>query len=242
MIRHGSSFSISLAFHVLVVLLVVFLYNYVSAQMPPKRVSVNLSTCTIDCGCGCMPSVEKKPKEAVVPKEEPKKVEKKTLKKKELKKVPHVTTKERVATNEVQEEIAPESKAQETQDVQSAEAPALVSEEKAEDTSIEDAKRLQEYKKAMQKQYVNENLSKIIQMLKENLFYPLRARKRGIEGDVVVKFTLLKNSNIKDVMIVKHSNDILDASAIHTIQNLQGKLPAPVEEMVLEVPINYRLN
>lgn len=242
MIRHGSSFSISLVFHIFVVLLVVFLYNYVSAHTTPKRLLVNLSTCTIDCGCGCIASVEKKPKERVVPKEEPKKAEKKAVVKKEVKQVPKVQTKETVATNEVKEEVTPESKLEETAEMQSAEAPVIVSEEKAEDTSIEDAKRLQDYKKAMQKQYVNENLSKIIQMLKENLYYPIRARKRGIEGDVVVKFTLLKNSNIKDVMIIKHSNDILDASALRTIQNLQGKLPAPVEEMVLEVPINYRLN
>jgi protein TonB len=79
-------------------------------------------------------------------------------------------------------------------------------------------------------------------MLQENFYYPLSARKRGIQGEVVVKFTLLKNSSIKDIIIIKSSQGLLDSAAQKTIEALDGKLPAPSEDLVLELPINYRLH
>ncbi|WP_345993539.1 TonB family protein [Sulfurimonas sp. HSL-1716] len=260
MIRHSSSFSISLIFHILVLVFAVLMYNYASSQREKRRVAVDLSRCVMNCECGCMPKAEEKIKQTPPkPKEPPKKkiekkikkkIEKKTVKKvakKEPKKVLVKKTPEKpiekevkkiVETKEVVEKTPPPAASTSVEE----EAPQEKVPVEKEDTAKQEEQKLQERKRTLQKRYINENLQKIVQMLKDNLYYPTRARKRGIEGDVVVKFTLLKNSEIKDVTIIKHSHDILDSSAVKTIENLQGKLPAPSEEMVLEVPINYRLN
>ena len=259
MVRRSSSFFISLFIHVAVIALVIFLYNYISNA--PKRVSMNLSKCTFNCGCG-MGETEKKPKEVLQPQAHPKqKQEKKVVKKEEKKVVKKSEPKKEVvkkeiqpepkkviATNEVKEsvqtasvDVKTDEKPHEEQKESSSEL-SQVSEQKGVDDSLEDAKRQNERQVAMQKRYINENLSKIARMLRENLYYPLRARQRGLQGDVVVKFTLLKNSDIKEIMVVKHSYDILDASAVKTIENLRGKLPAPLEDLVLEVPIKYQLH
>lgn len=96
--------------------------------------------------------------------------------------------------------------------------------------------------KANGQEYMQTNLSAIIAMLHENFYYPLSARKRGIQGEVVVKFTLCKNKEIKDIKILKSAPEILSKAAINTIESLSGKLPAPAEELVLELPINYKLH
>ena len=44
----------------------------------------------------------------------------------------------------------------------------------------------------LEKEYIDENVLKIRELISDNLYYPRSARKRGIVGDVLVKFTLLK--------------------------------------------------
>ena len=249
MIRHSSSFSISLVVHIIILVLALFIYNYALSDKHEKRIAVDVSKCIMNCDCGCMPKAEKEVLKETPKLQKPveKKVQKKTEKKpvkNEPKKLPEPKEKDVLLTKAVAKQQMPEPE----QMRESLENETLQEEliEKTEDeqqpVKAEDEVTSEEAKKAIQRRYINENVSKIAQMIKDNLYYPMRARKRGIEGKVVVKFTLLKNSEIKDVMITKHSHDILDASALKTIENLQGKLPSPMEDIVLEVPINYRLD
>jgi len=94
---------------------------------------------------------------------------------------------------------------------------------------------------AAQKAYLQENISKISELIRENLYYPRRARKRGIEGIVVVTFVLHKDARVTDVHILSANRAILGRAAIRTIEELSGKFPKPHEAITLKVPINYVL-
>ncbi len=96
-------------------------------------------------------------------------------------------------------------------------------------------------KKSIQQEYLDTNLQQITQLLKENLYYPHSARKRGIMGEVIVKFKLSTEAKVYSIEIIKSNKEILSRAAIQTIENLSHKFPKPHEEMILEVPILYRL-
>ncbi len=225
------------------------IYNYASSTKHNKPIAIDLSKCVIDCDCGCMAKKEEVKKETPKPKKViekklqkrvvKKKVEKKAVVKKEpVKKVSQPKVKKVVMTKEVLDEPKPEPVETSVEEEVQQDEPPLTQQEPSEQDVVQEELR----KSSAAQKYVNDHLSEIIRMLKQNLYYPDNARKRRLQGDVVVKFTLLKNRDIKDVIITKHSHDILDASAVKTIENLQGRLPAPVDDMVLEVPINYRLH
>lgn len=254
MIRSSSSFFISFLFHLIVLLIVFYIYNLLSANSTKsqKSVAINLSHCVASCGCrsSSEPKVEKEiPKQKI----EKKKIEKKVVvkkaveKKKIEKKVQTTAVKKVLKTDAVKEPAEKEKAVEEAVEEDSSELSAQnelaqVQEEVEDASSPNEGSGVETIEKSSQELYVEENISKIAQMLKDNLYYPTRARKRSIEGEVVIKFTLLKNSEIKDVKIVKHSHAVLDASAVKTINSLNGKLPSPKEAITLEVPINYKLH
>lgn len=91
------------------------------------------------------------------------------------------------------------------------------------------------------KEYIDKNKDLIVKLLKENLYYPRSARKRGIVGEIVVKFTLSKDALVYSLEIISSKSDILSRGALKTITDLSGKFPSPKEEIILIVPINYSL-
>jgi len=91
------------------------------------------------------------------------------------------------------------------------------------------------------KEYVEINTQKIAKLLRDNLYYPRSARKRGVTGKVIVKFTLSTNSKVSDVVVLESKSDILSRAATKTIQNLSGEFPKPNQEITLHVPIGYSL-
>jgi protein TonB len=97
-------------------------------------------------------------------------------------------------------------------------------------------------KASAEQHYKDENLAKIAQLLQDNLYYPRRARKRGIEGEVKISFTIHTDAKLSDIKVIASSNDILSRAAIKTLENLSGKFPKPVETLTLTVPIAYYLS
>jgi protein TonB len=89
---------------------------------------------------------------------------------------------------------------------------------------------------------MEKNLEKIVALLKENLYYPRRARKRGVEGEVLVSFRLLKNAEVCDIKVLNSPSDILSRGAIRTLEELSSKFPKPEQELNLKVPIYYKLH
>jgi protein TonB len=238
MIRR-SSFLISLIIHILVLALIFFLYSTSTpSKKEQKRVPIYLSKCIVSsCTCSANESVKDKPKE--IKQEPPVKQIHKMVKEqpKQLQELKSESVQQTVAQPVVEPSIVKESSKAETPATQSS-----IQKPSKQEMKTTPTPEKQIPKTSLQQEYVQTNLTLILSMLRENFYYPATARKRGIQGEVVVKFTLCKNREIKDIKVVKDSPEILSQAAIGTIEGLNGKLPAPSQEIVLELPINYKLH
>lgn len=90
--------------------------------------------------------------------------------------------------------------------------------------------------------YIKAHITEIMALLRKNLYYPRMARKRGIEGKVVVRFELMPNGEIKNITVTESGREILASAAVTTIERLEGKFPLPSESLLLHVPIMYQLH
>ena len=220
MIRHSSSFFISLTFHTILLLIIFFAWKNSTVfhkQKNKEQVCVKLS-------CLIQKRVEQK---KVTPKKI-KSIEKKIIKQKVSKKVkiiekkpltvPVIKQKKEIPQEIVEKQIL---KPKEIQNIQK--------------------ENEQERQIRVQQDYIDNNIQNIVKLLSENLYYPRSARKRGIVGEVIIKFRLSTEAIVSDTKIIKSQNDILSRAAIKTIKELSGKFPKPNEELILEVPITYEL-
>jgi protein TonB len=256
MIRHSSSFFISIVIHValLIAVLITWKNYYSSSKKEPvckceTRMCVNLSAI--------------KHKEIQKPKPQPKKkIEKKPPKKKPKKKVIKKTKPKKVVKKEKQVVATQEKLVPVAQEIpepkvvpKESEEVVEVTQEKTEVMEVEEVAVKQEPQKTqaqleeenrtrlqnLAKEYVKLNTKRISELLSENLYYPRSARKRGITGKVTVKFTLKIDASVSNVTVVESKSDILSRAAVKTINNLSGLFPKPQEEITLHVPISYTL-
>jgi len=77
--------------------------------------------------------------------------------------------------------------------------------------------------------------------------YPLMARRRGIEGIVIIGVTIKKNGEVIDHKIVQASgHEILDQSALNLVKKINSFKAFPVElgndAIELKFPIAFKLN
>ncbi len=89
-------------------------------------------------------------------------------------------------------------------------------------------------------------LSKVTEIIKNNTIYPFIARKRELEGKVLVEVKLLKNGKIEKIKILKSSGyKILDKSAIKSIKRSEPFPPFPdnLNEpfLILRIPVEFKL-
>ena len=64
----------------------------------------------------------------------------------------------------------------------------------------------------------------------ENIYYPEKATRRGIEGKIIIKVEISKNGNLLNYEIIsKNNNQILEKSAIITINKI-----FPIEELMIK--------
>ena len=241
MIRHSSSFFISLIFHMFLFSSLFYAYKYLPIfkdKEPEKKVCVKLS-CIVESKVPLKQEVipvPKKPKPI-------KKIIKKELKKILPKKV--IVKKEKILTVPIIKKII----------LPKEEMPQIIEKPKEVVQKIvknEQVETLQEEKiivdnyepteqKSIQEEYMDNHIQEIVKLLSNNLYYPRRARKRGITGEVVVKFQLSTQAKVTFSKVIQSKNEILSRAAIKTIEDLSGKFPKPSEELILEVPISYYL-
>ncbi|MCK9492536.1 MAG: TonB family protein [Sulfurimonas sp.] len=242
MIRHSSSIFLSLAFHTLIAVLVVFTYKSVIStkeEIVEKKVCIELCNVVAQ-----KPIVLPKPKSIIEPKIDPKPITKKpepkptlkkVVKKEIIKEVPvvmpdpepiveHEVVKEKEIIEEKVEQISKQS-----------------IEQVPKETKKEEVKDVQSKEVKLQREYMQEHLAKIVQLLKENLYYPRRARAMQEEGEVIVKFVLSKDARVHSIEVISSKSKILSRSAIKTIEDLSGEFPRPKEDLTLHVPIDYSL-
>jgi len=243
MIRHTNSFIFSIIIHALFIISLFLLYKYISPSFSSKKeeqVCVNLS-CVVEC-VHKEKTLQQKPKpieKKVIKKSKPKKIEKKTeLRRKKI----YVKKAPKKVEKKIIEEVVEEEKIVENPTPIST-LPKKVTKSYVVVTPTEREVIIKETQLVTaQKKYVDDNLAKIARLLQENLYYPRRARKRGVQGEVLVKFNLSQNAEVTNVQVLSSPSDILSRGAIRTINDLSFKFPKPKENLTLSVPIIYKLN
>ena len=78
-----------------------------------------------------------------------------------------------------------------------------------------------------------------------NLMYPKKARRKGIEGRVIVKFIVEKDGEVSDVKVVKGAHPMLDDEAQRVVESMPAFLPGmqrgkPVR-VSYHLPFNFSL-
>ncbi len=86
-------------------------------------------------------------------------------------------------------------------------------------------------------------IQKLIQAINENKYYPRRAQRRGIEGDVKVRFTILQNGAISNITILESKAIFQDATieAIEAISPIKTKNSGFSFPKSFSITLSYRL-
>jgi len=243
MVNHSKSFLLSLLIHTALLLSLFSVYEYVyssgKSTQQEKKICVNL-TCIKQKATVVQKDIKHTlQKSKPLPKKTIKKpvVREKVPLKKEMKpKKPKVIEKviEQVKSLQPQESI---------KSVASVEKKSEIKQQTAEKNPVKQntAKDVIQNKVSEQERYLQNNLTVIAQLIKENLYYPRRARKRGIQGSVKVCFLLLKDGTVTQITTISSSSGILTRAAIKTITELSGKFSKPKNDLMLTVPIDYKL-
>ena len=235
MIRHSRSFLFSIIFHGILLIILFFTWKNIPESVKVENKKVRVELCTI------VPSVPvKKLIQKSEPKPIPKKVKKTKVKPKPIvKKVRKVKEVPLVAPKVVKEEPIEESIKEPQKEIRLLKAIQTIEKKIIKKDVV--AQNPEVEQKRLEKKYLEEHISKIVQLLQENLYYPRRARKRGIVGEVLVKFKLSMDAKAYSIEILSSKSKILSRAAIKTIEDLSGEFPRPSEELILHIPINYSL-
>lgn len=85
----------------------------------------------------------------------------------------------------------------------------------------------------------------LIQHLAKNLRYPEKAMKQGVEGKVVVRFTVDTEGNVRDPKVVRSVTPELDAEALRVVGTLDKFVAAKVDGKPVNVfytlPVSFML-
>ena len=243
MIYHTKSFSLSLLIHLLIIAFIYYGYRtFHSENNAIKEEKICVKLCNIKSQTQPVHTTVAKAK--AVPKrvvsehsnqKEQKKVPK-VVKKKALVKKTKVVKKRKVIASKKNLHTTQSKKIEKVKSkpIENTLKPLATTQVPLKKKSIKTAQ-------VAQRAYLQENINKISELIRENLYYPRRARKRAIEGIVVVTFVLHKDARVTDVHILSVNRAILGRAAVKTIEELSGKFPKPHEVITLKVPINYML-
>ncbi|MCS6957304.1 MAG: energy transducer TonB [Aquificaceae bacterium] len=90
--------------------------------------------------------------------------------------------------------------------------------------------------------FLKEKLFVISHIVQRNITYPPLARKMGWEGKVVLSICIDEDGTLKEVRVLESSGyEVLDRNAIETVKRVAGLFPKPPVEVVVKLPVRYRL-
>ena len=78
------------------------------------------------------------------------------------------------------------------------------------------------------------------QRVREDMRYPVAARREGIQGDVLVRFLVGMTGEIKNINVVNSSNRALSNAAVAAIK--QFSCAGQGQDVLVEVPFSFRLS
>lgn len=80
----------------------------------------------------------------------------------------------------------------------------------------------------------------------KSIRYPANAREAGIEGRVVVQFTVKKDGTLENIEVVKSANDDFSAEVIRLVEDMPawkpGKQNGKVVNVRFTLPISFKLD
>lgn len=90
----------------------------------------------------------------------------------------------------------------------------------------------------------NALMSRIVQSLLKHRYYPQQARRRGIQGVVLVAFVIRKDGTVDSIAVVKSSTgaDLLKQAAVTTVKNASRDFPITGKDIKVVVPIEFKLS
>lgn len=77
------------------------------------------------------------------------------------------------------------------------------------------------------------------QQIRTEIKYPAAARKDGIQGEVLVEFTVATNGEIKDVDVKSSSNRVFNSVSVNAVR--QFKCNAQSRDVRVQVPFSFKL-
>jgi len=87
--------------------------------------------------------------------------------------------------------------------------------------------------------------AKMVEFLQENVKYPRKARKAGIQGTVYVHFVVNKTGSIEDIRIIRGVDTSLDEAALEVVRKMPAWNPGKQDGVPVSVqyalPIKYKL-
>lgn len=228
MLRHSNSFLISIFIHAILLLILFFTWKSYFEVKKEEQKMICLKLCSVELNKKAIEPKNAQKAEAVMQKKptETKKIEEVKVEKKVEKKIEVVADVNQIKVSVVQ--------------IIKDEVIADIVSEKL--TEIQKPIVEQKIAQNIQNEHDEINKQKIAQLIEENLYYPMSARKRDITGLVKVKFTLGVDAKVYNIKIIESGSDILSRAATKTIEDLSTKFPKPQKELTLSVPINYNLN
>lgn len=86
--------------------------------------------------------------------------------------------------------------------------------------------------------------------IKKNLRYPQEAKKKGIQGRVIVRFIIETDGSISDVKVVKPVDSLLNNEAVRIVKSmprwkpggLMSKGKTELKRIKYTIPINFKLD
>lgn len=90
----------------------------------------------------------------------------------------------------------------------------------------------------------------LLDYIKKNLRYPIEAKKKGIQGRVIVRFIIETDGSISDVKVVKPVDSLLNNEAVRIVKSmprwkpggLMSKGKTELKRIKYTIPINFKLD
>ena len=230
----------SLFIHILIVLLV-FILVYKVNKMDRNHAlvdlrSVEISSPKIECFC------EAEVKEAKLEKVSPVRTATVAPPKK-IKKVPKPKTVSKkqveiawIEPLPVPQEVEPVEEQTEEEAIEEQVIPLTTPQEKSTSSVVTTNQSV-----SYEARYMEDNLALINALIKKHLSYPRMAKKRGLQGKVLVSFRLQTNGEVVRINTTGNASPIFKKSAIETIRKAAGSFPVTQENLDLQIPIVYKL-
>ena len=77
------------------------------------------------------------------------------------------------------------------------------------------------------------------QTIRQEIKYPVQARKDGLQGEVLIEFTVAANGEIKDIDIKSSTNRAFNSASINATR--QFKCTAQARDVRVQVPYSFKL-